>query len=443
MGISKKKKTQLRFIDSIRFMASSLDSLSSNLVGVSNMKCATCSKDCEFTQIDSDYVAHGKCKNSCSGYSKRQLNREEIYENFHNMCEDDDEKFRLLLRKGVYPYEYMDGWNRFVETQLPSGDKFYSKLNMSHISENDHVHAQRVWKAFDLKNMGEYHDLYLKTDVLLLANVFESFHDTCMKHYGLDPAHFYTSPGLAWQACLKKTGIWLELLSEPDILLMFEKGIRGGLTQAVQRYAKANNKYMGDKYDLNKESSYLQYLDANNLYGWAMSQPLPMGEFRWMDDVDQLDSKKINEMAREIGKGSLLEVDLDYPVELHGKHNDLPFMPEKMKTNKFEKLIPNLFDTKKYVIHIRALNQAFVHGLVLEKVHRVIEFDQSPWLKSYIDFNTKLGMDAKNDFERDFFKLMNNSVFGKTMENIRNHKDIRLAANEETYQVRVTFWGES
>ena len=293
------------------------------------------------------------------------------------MCKDDDEKFRLLLRKGVYPYEYMDGWNRFVETQLPSRDKFYSKLNMSHISENDHVHAQRVWKAFDLKDMGEYHDLYLKTDVLLLANVFESFCDTCMKHYGLDPAHFYTSPGLAWQACLKKTGIWLELLSDPDMLLMFEKGIRGGLTQAVHRYAKANNKYMDDKYDLNKESSYLQYLDANNLYGWAMSQPLPTGGFRWMDDVDQLDSKKIDEMAREIGKGYLLEVDVDYPVELHGKHNDLPFMPEKMKINKVEKLIPNLFNKKKYVIHIRALNQSLLHGLVLEKVHRVIEFDQN------------------------------------------------------------------
>ena len=214
---------------------------------------------------------------------------------------------------------------------------------------------------------------------------------------------------------------------------MFEKGIRGGLTQAVHRYAKANNKYMKEKYDSCKESSYLQYLDANNLYGWAMSQSLPTGGFRWMDDVDQIDSKKIDEMAKEIGKGYLLEVDVDYPVELHGKHNDLPFMPEKMKINKVEKLIPNLFDKKKYVIHIRALNQVLRHGLVLEKVHRVIEFDQSPWLKSYIDFNTKLRTNAKNDFEKDFFKLMNNSMFGKTMENIRNHKDIRLATNEETY----------
>ena len=129
----------------------------------------------------------------------------------------------------------------------------------------------------------------------------------------------------------------------------------------------------------------------------------------------------------------MLEVDVDYPVELHKKHNDLPFMPEKMKINKVEKLIPNLFNKKKYVIHIKALNQVLRHDLVLEKVHRVIEFDQSQWLKSYIDFNTKLRKDAKNDFEKDFFKLMNNSVFGKTMENIRNHKDIRLATNEKTY----------
>ena len=154
---------------------------------------------------------------------------------------------------------------------------------MSSISEDDYQHAQQVWEEFGIHNQGDYHDLYLTTDVILLANMYEAFRDTCLKHYKLDPAHFYTTPGLAWKACLKRTGIKLELLTNPDMLLMFEQGIRGGITQAVRKYASANNKYMGDRFDPKSEGSYLQYLDANNLYGWAMSQPLLAGGFKWAD----------------------------------------------------------------------------------------------------------------------------------------------------------------
>ena len=240
---------------------------------------------------------------------------------------------------------------------------------MSDISKYDYEHAQKVWKEFGIKNLGEYHDLYLKTDVLLLSNVFEVFRNTCLEYYKLDPDHFYTSPGLAWQACLKKTGVKLELLTDPDMLLMFEKGIRGGITQAVHRHAKANNKYMGTP---KGESSFLQYLDVNNLYDWAMSQPLPAGGFKWVNDVSRFTP---DEIAKRGSKGYLLEVDVKYPKELHDLHNDLPFMCEKMKINKVGKLVPNLCDKKKYVIHIRALDQALKHGLILEKVHRVIEFN--------------------------------------------------------------------
>ena len=151
----------------------------------------------------------------------------------------------------------MASWVKFKETQLPLKKAFHSKLNMSDISDENYEHAQRVWKEFDMKNLGEYHDLYLKTDVILLSNVFKASRNTCLKHYSLDPAHFYTSPGLAWQACLKKTGVKLELLTNPDMLLMFERRIRGGITQAVHRYAKANNKYMGEKFNPEKDSSYL------------------------------------------------------------------------------------------------------------------------------------------------------------------------------------------
>ena len=238
---------------------------------------------------------------------------------------------------------------------------------------------------------------------------------------------------MAWQASLKKTGVRLELLTDPDMLLMFECGIRGSITQAVHRYASANNKYMGKKFHPKEESIFLQYLDASNLYGWVMIQPLPTGEFKWVGDVSRFTPEEIGRLAKHGGKGYLLEVDVKYPKELHDLHNDLPFMCQKMKINKVEKLVPNLYDKKKYVIHIRALDQALKHGLVLEKVHRVIVFNQSAWLKPYIDFNTKLRTQAKNDFEKDFFKLMNNAVFGKTMENIRKHKKIKLVTKENAY----------
>ena len=221
-------------------------------------------------------------------------------------------QYDLLTRKGVCPYEYVNSWDRFNETQLPPIDVFYSNLNMSSISEEDYQRAQRVWKEFGICDLGDYHDLYLRTDVVLLANMFEAFRDTCLKHYKLDPAHFYTSPGLAWHACLKRTGIKLELLTDPDMLLMFERGIRDGITQAVRKYALANNKYMGDKFNPNGDTTYLQYLDANNLYGWAMSQPLPTGGFKWVD----VNPNEISELATRTDKGYLLEVDVSYPKEL-------------------------------------------------------------------------------------------------------------------------------
>ena len=220
--------------------------------------------------------------------------------------------------------------------------------------------------------------------MVLLANVFKVFRDTCLRHYSLDLAHFYTSPGLAWKVCLKHTGIKLELLTDPDMLLMFEWGIRGGITQAVRKHASANNKYMGYRFDPKFESSYLQYLDANNLYGWAMSQPLPTGGFKWV----YVNPNEISELATRTDKCYVMEVDVSYPRELHNQHNDFPFMCERMEINGVEKLVPNLKDKKNYVIHIQALNQVLQHGLRLDRIHRVIEFNQSPWLKTYIDFNT-------------------------------------------------------
>ena len=386
------KKVKLRFIDSCRFMASSLDKLAGNL--------------------DDD-----QCRNL-------------------RKFSDDEEHFKLMRRKGVYPYEYVDSWDKFEETELPPKEAFYSKLYMKGISDKDYEHAQQVWSSMKERTLGEYHDVYLKTDVLLLADVFETFRETCLKHYRLDPAHFYTAPGLAWKAALKHTGIQLELLRDVDMLLMFEQGIRGGITQAVKRYARANNRYMPD-YNSDEASTFLQYLDANNLYGWAMVQKLPTHGFRWINKVEELTPEKIAKLVDKDRKGYILEVDVDYPKGLHESHNELPFLPERMKIGKVEKLIPNLNKKKKYVVHIRTLDQALKHGLVLKKVHRAIKFEQSAWLEPYIMKNTRLRMAAKNEFEKDFFKLMNNAVFGKTMENIRNHRDMKLVTNEQKYKKYV------
>ena len=184
-----------------------------------------------------------------------------------------------MLRKEVYPYEYEDTWERFSEISLPSKEDFYSNLNMEDISDIDYRHANNVFKRFKLENLGDCHDLYVQSDTLLLTDVFNNFRDMCIKEYELDPAHFLSLPGLARQACLKKTNIELELLTDYDMLLMVEEGIRGGICHSIHRYAKANNKYMKN-YNNNEESSYIQYLNANNLYGWAMSKKLPVNGFK-------------------------------------------------------------------------------------------------------------------------------------------------------------------
>ena len=218
------------------------------------------------------------------------------------------------------------------------------------------------------------------------------------------------------------------------MLLMFERGIRGGITQSVHRWAETNNPYMGFEYHPSCPTRYLQYLDANNLYGWVMSQPLPTGGFGWVEiRKDWNPNKIVEELSAKIDCGYLLEVDVRYPKEQHDYHSDLPFMCAKMKINGVEKLVPNLYYKKKYVIHVKASAQAVDHGLVIECIHRVIEFKQSAWMKEYIDFNTRLRTAAKNDFEKDFYKLMNNSVFGKSMENIRKHRNIKLVNDEEKY----------
>ena len=390
----------LSFVDSFAFMSSSLDKLAGNLE-------------------DRDFI-----------YTKDYFT--------------DLVQFNLMKRKGVYPYDYMDSFSKFNDIKLPQREDFYSLLTDNNISEDDYRHAQNVWNTFNLQNMGEYHDLYLQTDILLLTDVFENFRKTCLTYYGLDPLHYITSPGLAWDAMLKMTGINLELITDIDMQLFIEKGLRGGISYIAHRHAEANNKYMKN-FDLDKLISYIMYLDANNLYGWAMSQPLPYRNFRWVESNNVIPKRR--------GIGHIYEVDLEYPEELHDLHNDYPCAPEKLKVtddmlsdycreikDKFKissgnvnKLIPTLNDKKNYVLHEENLKLYLSLGLKLKKIHRVLEFSEKPWLKQYIDFNTEKRKHAKNAFEKDFFKLMNNSVFGKTMENIRKRSNIYLETDPDHF----------
>ena len=359
----------------------------------------------------------------------------------------------LLYKKGIYPYEYMDSFEKFSETSLPKKEDFYSKLNDEHITEDEYAHAQTVWETFDCKTLGDYHDLYVKTDVALLADVFENFRKLCLQQYGLDPAHYFTSPGLSWDALLKKTGVELELLTDHEMHLFVERGIRGGISMVSKRHAKANNPLVTD-YDESKPNSYIMYLDANNLYGWAMSKPLPKSGFKWkrvMPTEEEILNKKENAK-----KGWILEVDLEYPAELHKEHNSYPLAPEKkvvkkenmsdyqnnlikeldLKIPNSKKLLLTLEDKKDYVVHYENLKFYLKQGMKLKRVKRALEFEQECWMEPYIRMNTEFRKQAKNDFEKNFYKLMNNSVFGKTMENLRKRVDIKIVRSNEKDKIR-------
>ena len=212
----------------------------------------------------------------------------------------------MLLRKYVDPYEYMDSWEKFDENTIPPKEAFYVNLNLEDISDEDYVHAQKVWGVFEINNLGEYLDLYVQSDTLLLVDVYENFRNMCLEKYELDPTYFVSAPGLVWQACLKKEGVKLELITDDDMILMFEKGIRGGICQ-VYKYIK--------NYEKSIESSYIEYLDANNLHGWKMSQKLPVKGFKWVKQKiwSKFNEDFIKNYDENSNKGYLLEVDIDDP----------------------------------------------------------------------------------------------------------------------------------
>ena len=414
-------------------MSTSLSTLVDNLSNKihDKHKCDSCGYNLEYIRRKKSGKLLFKCFN-CKRKSFEKFDEDLIkkFKNTYRFCNGHIDKFMLLLRKGVYPYEYMDDRDRFNEEKLPNKSDFYSSFNMKDISEIDYRHATEVFNKFNIKNLGEYHDLYVQSDTLLLADVFNSFRNLCVETYQLDPAYFLSLPGLAWQACLKRTEVKLELISDIDMLFMIEEGIKGGICHSVLRHTKANNKYMKD-YDENKDDSFLLYTEFNNLYGKVMSEKSPVDGFEWIEDTSEIDENFIKNYDEDSDVGYFIKADIQNPKELDNNHSDLPLLPERMKVNKYKKLVCNLYDEKDYDDHIRLIKQALNHGLKIKKIHKVLKFNQRAWLKEYIDLNTEKRMNAENDFDRDFYKLMNNAVYGKTMENVRKHKIIKLV-NDDT-----------
>jgi hypothetical protein len=388
---------------------------------------------------------------------------------FNKEFDISNELKELLKMKGVFPYDWYNSDEKLLEQQLPKKEDFYSMLNNENCSEENYNRAKRVYELSRCKNFKDYLDLYLKTDVILLADCFEYFRDFCYKFYGLDPIWYLTAPGFSWDAMLyggfrkhkinnydyntsldKKLFISCFQEGQEDMLNMIKSSMRGGISVITHRYSEANNKYMKN-YNPDEDDYHNIYLDANNLYGAAMSKYIPLGHYKWNDKIslNKILSTKNNNYI-----GYIVEVDLEIPIELHDYFNDYPLAVENtsyepspymkevaeklnVKQSKVNKLIPNLYNKTKYVTHYQNLKLFWQLGLKITKLHRVLQFEQKPFLQDYIMFNTNMRSQTKLDYEKDLFKLFNNAIFGKTMENVEKRIDVRLINDENTFMKHV------
>ena len=383
----------LRFLDSFRFLQSSLDNITKSMT-------------------DDDF---------------------KITRQFY----PDNDDFKLLRKKGAVPYSFYTSHKSYEEETLRE-DMFFNDLKNEMEPASVYERARETWDHFKIQNHGQFIDLYLKSDVLLLSDLFEKFRAVNLNYFQIDPCHCYSAPGLTWQAGLKYTAINLELLTEVDSFLLFEKAIRGGISGVMgRRYFKADDQHK------------LLYIDANNLYGWAMMQMLPESDFKVYEEIPDITKEDILSITEKSQLGFFFEVDLEYPEEIKLKSLNFPYCPESLfipyeelsdyqksllgdeKRPKVEKLILTQNPKKNYIVHYRMLQFYLEQGMVLTKIHNVISFKQRGWLGKYIDFNTKQRMVAKTDFEKDFFKLMNNAFYGKTCENIRKRKDVELVTDPQ------------
>lgn len=362
---------------------------------------------------------------------------------------------QLLYEKGVFPYSYLTSLDVLKERKLPPASAFFNDLTQRHISADSYKFARKVWDSFECKTFEDYLKVYLLTDVLLLADVFENFRSNSMMDYGLDPAHYFSSAHFTFDAFLSFTGMRLDLICDINQYLMFDKMIRGGLSMVCKRFSAANHPAL-ESYDETKPEKHIIYLDANNLYGWAMMQPLPYRDFVWVD------SQLLNQVLQDILQdkvpaeiGYVLSVDLEYPEELHDYHNDLPLAPEKriirerdlspfaeairVKHNiklghSAKKLVTTFFPKEAYVCYHKNLALYCSLGMKVKRVNYALSFKQSPFMRPYIEFNSDKRAQANNEFDVGFYKFLTNSLFGKTMERPDNKSQLKLITKLETFE---------
>ena len=401
---------KLVFKDSMRFLQSSIDSLSKTL------------EDDHYKIL------------------KRELANDELFEDLK--YHDGGRSF-----KGVFPYDYFDSLEKLNSTTFPPKKEFYSILYQKDISDKEYEHGKKIFDKY-CKTFKDYLMIYQKLDVLILSDVFENFRKLCIKEYKIDPAYCYSAPGLTWNAGLKYTKVELDLLTDENMRLMFKDGIRGGFSGVLgSRYVNSKNKYTTK--NKIKDPNYLWYTDANNLYGGGMSEKLPYKNFKW----EKIRTQDINYYLDKCNEdiGMVFKLDLEYDDSIRFKLRKYPPMPLSRKINEneisnyskdflkqhnnnlgdVEKLILDLHDKKEYIVHYDILKYYISLGIKVSKIHSIISFNHKAWLKPYIDFNTEMRKNCTNDFEKEFWKLMNNSFYGKTLENIENRCRVELVNTPE------------
>ena len=436
----------IRFIDSYRFLSSGLDSLVKTIVDNSDKRL----KDFKDEIVENDEIFDIVSKIE-ETYTEEILNLDEVDRTIKNLKkyypeeienleealfdyigENDlkvlktgfPDKWKYLTKKLAYPYEF---FNSIDDYQKPVNDlkkeHFFSKLKNKCPDDEEIERTKEIIKTFNNKNGEELTEIYLKSDVLLLACMFEKFINISVNRYDINPLYCVSLPGYTWQCGLKYTGINLQALQEKDMILLLENNIRGGISSV-----------MGERYVRSDENGKVLYFDANNLYGHSMSEPLHYDEIKFDNNVkleDILNTPDDNDI------GYFVEVDLKYPDNIKEKTKNFPFAPVNKKINpdnfndymkeikpdtyiQTKELICDWSDKKNYLVHYRILKFYVRHNMLVEKVHNIISFKQSKCLEKYISFNTYKRNQAVNDFEKDFYKLLNNAFYGKTMENVRN-----------------------
>ena len=353
----------------------------------------------------------------------------------------------LIFQKGHFPYTYFDSLDRLRETTLPEKSKFYNDLTETEIGDPEYGHAWAVWRHFDIQSFKDYHDHYMKSDVLLLSDYFQNFRQTMISTHGLDCLYFPSLPSMALQVALKMTGVELDLITDADLYLLLESNIRGGLSYVVERYAKANDPSLPD-FDPERPITSLRYYDANSLYAYSQTYELPVGNFRFLtpDEIENFDVMSIRDDAPT---GYIVECDLLYPPSLHKTHSAYPLCPDHVLVEESmlsptvaqmhayagtkhvpcTKLINDLTDKRHYVTHYKCLKFYLSQGMQLTKIHRIISFSQSAFMRPFIDYCNANRQNAKTEFESSLYKLLPNAVFGKTCENLRQRVNLRLVTD--------------